>query len=37
MVLNSGIEDGEEIVEVHFEEIGMKKLVASLARLEVVD
>jgi len=37
MVLNSGIEDGEEIVEVFFEDIGMKKLVASLARLEVVD
>jgi DNA helicase-2/ATP-dependent DNA helicase PcrA len=36
MVLNSGIEDGEEIVEVFFEELGMKKLVASLARLEVV-
>jgi DNA helicase-2/ATP-dependent DNA helicase PcrA len=37
MVLNSSIEDGEEIVEVHFEDVGMKKLVASLARLEVVD
>jgi DNA helicase-2/ATP-dependent DNA helicase PcrA len=37
MVLDARIEDGEEIVEVHFEDIGMKKLVASLARLEVVE
>jgi DNA helicase-2/ATP-dependent DNA helicase PcrA len=37
MVLNSSIEDGEEIVEVHFEDVGMKKLVASLARLEIVE
>jgi DNA helicase-2/ATP-dependent DNA helicase PcrA len=36
MVLNSKIEDGEEIVEVFFEELGMKKLVASLANLTVV-
>ncbi|TAK13220.1 MAG: hypothetical protein EPO32_06215 [Anaerolineae bacterium] len=36
MVLNTKIEDGEEIVDVFFEEAGLKKLVASLARLEVV-
>ncbi len=36
MVLNAKIEDGEEVVEVHFEDIGMKKLLASLAKLEVV-
>jgi len=36
MVLNSSIEDTEEIVEVFFEDKGMKKLVASLAKLTVV-
>jgi DNA helicase-2/ATP-dependent DNA helicase PcrA len=36
MVLNSKIEDGEEIVDVFFEDIGLKKLAASLARLEVI-
>jgi DNA helicase-2/ATP-dependent DNA helicase PcrA len=37
LVLNAMIEDGEEIVEVHFEDVGMKKLVASLAKLELVE
>jgi DNA helicase-2/ATP-dependent DNA helicase PcrA len=37
MVLNARIEDGEEVVDVFFEDLGMKKLVASLARLEVVE
>jgi DNA helicase-2/ATP-dependent DNA helicase PcrA len=36
MVLNSKIDDGEEIVEVFFEDLGLKKLVASLANLTVV-
>ena len=36
MVLNSSIDDGEEIVEVFFQEKGLKKLVASLAKLKVV-
>jgi DNA helicase-2/ATP-dependent DNA helicase PcrA len=36
MVLNTKIEDGEEIVDVFFEKSGLKKLAASLARLEVV-
>jgi DNA helicase-2/ATP-dependent DNA helicase PcrA len=36
MVLNSQIEDGEEIVDVHFEDIGLKKLAASLAKLELI-
>lgn len=36
MVLNSKIEDGEEIVDVFFEDIGLKKLAASLARLELI-
>ena len=37
MVLKSEIEDGEEIVDVFFEEVGLKKLVASLAKLDVVE
>ncbi|MBI3159720.1 MAG: UvrD-helicase domain-containing protein [Chloroflexi bacterium] len=37
MVLNTKIEDGEEIVDVFFEKSGLKKLAASLARLEVVE
>ncbi len=37
MVLNSKVEDGEEIVDVFFEDVGLKKMIASLARLEVVD
>ena len=37
MVLNSKIDDGEEIVEVHFEGLGMKKLLASLANLTIVE
>ena len=36
MVLNSKIEDGEEIVDVFFEDIGLKKLAASMAKLVVV-
>jgi DNA helicase-2/ATP-dependent DNA helicase PcrA len=36
MVLNSKIDAGEEIVEVFFEDLGLKKLVASLANLTVV-
>ena len=37
MVLNSKIDAGEEIVEVFFQDLGLKKLVASLANLTVVD
>jgi DNA helicase-2/ATP-dependent DNA helicase PcrA len=37
MVLNSKIEDGEEIVDVFFEDVGLKKLAASLAKLEIVE
>ena len=37
MVLNSVIDDGEEIVDVFFQEVGLKKMVASLAHLEVID
>ena len=37
MVLNSKIDAGEEIVEVFFQDLGLKKLVASLANLTVVN
>jgi DNA helicase-2/ATP-dependent DNA helicase PcrA len=37
MVLNSEIDDGEEIVDVFFEGVGLKKMVASLAKLEILD
>jgi len=37
MVLNSVSDDGEEIVDVFFQDVGLKKMVASLAHLEVVD
>ena len=37
MVLKTEIDDGEEIVDVFFEDVGLKKLVASLAKLEVVE
>jgi len=37
MVLKTEVDDGEEIVDVFFEDVGLKKLVASLAKLEVVE
>ena len=37
MVLNAIVEDGEEIVDVFFDGVGMKKLVASLASLTLLD
>ncbi len=37
LVLNTKIEDDEEIVDVFFQGAGLKKLAASLARLEVLD
>ena len=37
MVLNTEIDDGDEIVDVFFEGVGKKRLVASLARLEILD
>jgi len=37
IVLESKLDtDGEEIVNVHFDSVGLKRLIASLARLEVV-
>jgi DNA helicase II / ATP-dependent DNA helicase PcrA len=36
MVLNSRIQDGDETVDVFFESVGMKRLIASLAKLEII-
>jgi DNA helicase-2/ATP-dependent DNA helicase PcrA len=35
MVLNTNIQDGDEIVDIYFADIGLKRVVASLARLEI--
>jgi DNA helicase-2/ATP-dependent DNA helicase PcrA len=35
MVLNSRIQDDDEIVDIFFENLGMKRVAASLARLEI--
>jgi hypothetical protein len=35
MVLNSRIQDDDEIVDIFFENAGLKRLAASLARLEI--
>ena len=35
MVLNTNLQDGDEIVDIYFAEIGLKRVVASLARLEI--
>ena len=35
MVLNSHIQDDDEIVDVFFEGVGLKRLAASLAKLEI--
>jgi DNA helicase-2/ATP-dependent DNA helicase PcrA len=35
MVLNSRIQDDEEVVDIFFDRLGMKRVAASLARLEV--
>jgi DNA helicase-2/ATP-dependent DNA helicase PcrA len=36
MVLDSRIQDGDETVDVVFESVGIKRLVASLANLEIL-
>jgi DNA helicase-2/ATP-dependent DNA helicase PcrA len=36
LVLNNRIQDGDEIVDIFFEEVGLKRVVASLAKLEIV-
>jgi DNA helicase-2/ATP-dependent DNA helicase PcrA len=35
MVLNSRMQDGDEVVDVFFSEMGLKRVMASLARLEI--
>jgi hypothetical protein len=35
MVLNSRQQDGDEIVDIFFEGTGLKRVVASLANLEI--
>jgi DNA helicase-2/ATP-dependent DNA helicase PcrA len=35
MVLNSRLQDDDEIVDIFFEELGLKRVAASLARLEI--
>jgi DNA helicase II / ATP-dependent DNA helicase PcrA len=35
MVLNSRLQDDDEIVDIFFEEMGLKRVAASLARLEL--
>jgi DNA helicase II / ATP-dependent DNA helicase PcrA len=36
MVLNSRIQDDDEIVDIFFENMGLKKVAASLARLDLI-
>jgi DNA helicase-2/ATP-dependent DNA helicase PcrA len=36
MVLNSRLQDGDETVDIFFEEVGLKRVAASLARLEML-
>jgi len=35
MVLNSKIQDGDEILDIFFENAGLKRVIASMAKLEV--
>jgi DNA helicase-2/ATP-dependent DNA helicase PcrA len=35
LVLNSRLQDNDEIVDVFFEEMGLKRVVASLAGMEI--
>jgi DNA helicase-2/ATP-dependent DNA helicase PcrA len=35
MVLNSKIQDGEEVLDIFFENVGLKRVIASMAKLEV--
>ena len=37
IILNSRIQDGDEILDVVFESVGIKRLAASLAKLEIVN
>jgi DNA helicase-2/ATP-dependent DNA helicase PcrA len=35
MVLNSRIQDGDEVLDIFFENVGLKRVIASMAKLEV--
>jgi DNA helicase-2/ATP-dependent DNA helicase PcrA len=35
MVLNSKIQDGDEVLDIFFENVGLKRVIASMAKLEV--
>lgn len=37
MVLNSRFQDDDEIIDIFFEQVGLKRVAASLARLEVIE
>jgi DNA helicase-2/ATP-dependent DNA helicase PcrA len=37
MVLNSRLQDGDETVDIFFERIGLKRLAASLAKLDIME
>ncbi len=37
MVLNSKIEDEDEVVDIFFEDIGLKKVIAAFAKLELIE
>ena len=36
MILESRIDNGEEVLDVHFESVGFKRLLAELAKLEIL-
>lgn len=36
MVLNSALKDGDEVVDVYFESVGLKRVSASIGRLEII-
>ncbi|MBE9523652.1 MAG: UvrD-helicase domain-containing protein [Chloroflexi bacterium] len=36
LVLNSKIDDGDEIVDIFFDDVGLKRLVAAIAKLEII-
>jgi DNA helicase-2/ATP-dependent DNA helicase PcrA len=35
MILNSRLQDDDEVVDIFFESLGLKRVVASLANLEI--
>ncbi len=37
MVLNSKVQDGDETVDIFFQDVGLKRVAASLARLEITE